>query len=99
VTTWADHDAMDAMSKVRDGLPDPPIWAKARTARKGWAEEPGHIVRGDLPIEAMRFYRRQGAAFSGWIVREIFGNGYLDPLPTKAEALAALLAWNGQDPS
>ena len=47
----------------------------------------------------MRFYRRQGAAFSGWIVREIFGNGYLDPLPAKAEALAALLAWNGQDPS
>jgi len=99
MTTWADHDAMAAGSRVRDLLPDPPIWAKARTARKGWAEAPGHIVRGDLPVEAVRFYRREGTAFSGWIVREIFGRRYSDPLPTKAEALAALLAWDAEDPS
>jgi hypothetical protein len=68
----------------------------ARRSRKGWAAGPGRIVRKDGLVEATRFYRADGAAFSGWIVSRVGGSpnvGYSDPIPTRAAAVAALLAW------
>lgn len=38
--------------------------------------------------EAQRFYRSQGAAFSGWVVKGM--GGYSDPIPNKDEALREL---------
>lgn len=52
------------------------------------------ILRRDLPYEmeviaeAERFYKRDGATFSGWIVRH--GLDYSDPIPNKREALKHL---------
>ena len=56
-----------------------------------------NLLRRDLPYEveviaeATRYYKRDGAEFSGWVVNR--GTGvldYSDPIPTKREAMAAL---------
>jgi hypothetical protein len=68
----------------------------ARRSRRGWAAGPGRIVRKDGLVEATRFYRADGAEFSGWIVSRVDGPsnvGCSDPISTKAAAIAALLAW------
>lgn len=79
-------DAADAADEVLQA---------ARRSRKGWASGPGRIVRADGLVEATRYYRTEGAAFSGWIVRSVLGpptNGS-DPIPTKQAAVTALLSW------
>lgn len=89
VITWEEYNAIP----IPCGLPDPPIYKRARRARKGWAEEPGHIVHGKWTIEATRYYKRYGAAFSGWIVTDIDTRMHSDPLNNYHQALAVLLAW------
>lgn len=57
---------------------------------------PGRLVRDDELVEAVRFYRSEGASFSGWIVRNvrgfIHGEHPSDPIRTRAEAVEVLLA-------
>jgi hypothetical protein len=55
---------------------------------------PGLLLRDDGQVEAVRFYLADGAAFSGWIVRSTTDQySYSDPIPTKPEAIDALLGW------
>jgi len=55
-----------------------------------------NILRTDLPYEveviaeATRFYKRDGAGFSGWVVSAGGGLSYSDPIPNKREAMAQL---------
>jgi hypothetical protein len=42
----------------------------------------------EIVAEAERFYKKDGANFSGWIVRG--GLDYSDPIPNKSEALRQL---------
>lgn len=42
----------------------------------------------EVVAEATRFYKRDGADFSGWVVRS--GLDYTDPIPNKPEAMEAL---------
>lgn len=75
-------------------VPQPDLWRRARRSRKGWASEPGAIVRKDLPVEAVRYTHTQtGGTWHGWIVREIFGKNHSEPIATRAEALQQLMAW------
>jgi hypothetical protein len=66
---------------------------------KGWTATGNYraarIVRDDGQAEARRFYKSEGAAFSGWIVSSTSDSySYSDPIPTKAEAIEALLRWD-----
>lgn len=60
----------------------------------GPAEALENILRTDLPHEvevvgeARRFYKSEGADFSGWVVRS--GLDYSDPIPNKREAMKHL---------
>jgi hypothetical protein len=47
----------------------------------------------DMKIEASRFYRSSGAAFSGWVVSSRGGRSYSDPLPNKKAALEVMASW------
>lgn len=55
------------------------------------AEALDNLARRDLPYEveviaeATRFYKSEGAAFSGWVITS--GRNYSDPIPTKTEAV------------
>jgi hypothetical protein len=54
----------------------------------------GVITRDDDAVEAVRFYKTEGAGFTGWIVRSTTDPcDYSDPIPTKGEAIAMLLRW------
>jgi hypothetical protein len=68
------------------------------TAPRGYTQAPyraGRILRNDGEVEAVRFYKSEGAAFSGWIVRSIHDQySVSDPIPTKAEAIEQLLGWD-----
>lgn len=64
------------------------------TAR-AYVDHGGRIERKDGQVEAVRYYKTDGANFSGWIVRsnrDIYS--YSDPIPTKAEAIKAMLTWD-----
>jgi hypothetical protein len=60
------------------------------------AEALENILRSDLPYEveviaeATRFYKREGASFSGWVVSSSGGLNYGDPIPNKRAALRDL---------
>jgi len=68
------------------------------TRSKGYTQaayRAGRIVRDDQQVEAVRFYKSEGATFSGWIVRSTTDDySVSDPIPTKAEAIEALLGWD-----
>lgn len=53
----------------------------------------GYLVRNDGEAIARRFYKSEGAAFSGWIVSDPDQLGFSDPIPTAEEAIATLLQW------
>lgn len=58
-------------------------------------DRPGHLTRNDEQAEAVRYYKADGARFSGWIVRSTTDQySYSDPVPTKPEAIELLLAWD-----
>jgi hypothetical protein len=63
--------------------------------RKGYhQDQPGWLTRDDDKAEAVRYYLSEGSSFSGWIVRSVHNRySYSDPIPTRAEAVAELLAW------
>lgn len=60
------------------------------------AEALDKILHRDLPYEveviaeAARFYKQEGADFSGWVVSSHGGLNYGDPIPNKREALKHL---------
>lgn len=66
------------------------------------AEALENILRTDLPYEveviaeATRFYKNEGADFSGWVVSSHGGLNYGDPLPNKREAMKHL-RWSVAD--
>jgi hypothetical protein len=68
------------------------VWVSDPTVDPAEALE--NSLRRDLPYEvdvvaeAERFYKRDGADFSGWIVR--CGEHYGDPIPKKRDALRHL---------
>lgn len=66
-------------------------------AKKSYFElSPTHLVSSDGRVEAKRFYKMDGAAFSGWIVSSTYDSySYSDAIPTKQEAIRALLSWMG----
>ena len=65
---------------------------------KGYTDHGGRITRDDGIVEAVRYYRSEGASFSGWVVRSIYDpHSYSDPIPTKVDAAKALLAWDTSD--
>lgn len=63
--------------------------------RKGYTVAgPGYLVRDDGKVEAVRYWAGRDG-FAGWVVRSTSDRySYSDPIPTKAEAVAALLAWD-----
>jgi len=59
---------------------------------RGYREEPGRLVRSDGRFEATRHYKHQGN-WSGWLVTEMDGDGYSDPIPKRADAIYAMMSW------
>lgn len=64
------------------------------------AEALDKILHTDLPYEveviaeATRFYKREGASFSGWIISQPSNGNYnTEPIPNKRQAAAALREW------
>ena len=62
---------------------------------KGYtAERPWRLTRNDGKVEAERYLKSEGSAFSGWIVRSTTDQfSYSDPIPNKAAAIKHLLEW------
>ena len=59
---------------------------------KVWKQEfPGQLTTLDGRFEAVRFTLKEGASFSGWIVRSTTNrNLYSDPISNKQDAIFAL---------
>ena len=87
--TWDEYDKLPNPS----GIPDPPVYLRARRARKGWARDGGIIVHGKWTIIATRHYRKYGSAFSGWVVADLDGRSFSDPVPDHISALDIMFAW------
>ncbi|QDN64374.1 hypothetical protein [Streptomyces sp. S1D4-14] len=70
------------------------VWCSDPTVDPAEALE--NILRTDLPYEveligeATRFYKSEGASFSGWVVSTGGGLSYGDPIPNKRQALKEL---------
>lgn len=64
------------------------------------AVEPGRVLANildrskyenvEVVAEATRYYKRDGATFSGWIVASHGDGSHSDPIPNKREAMAQL---------
>jgi hypothetical protein len=64
------------------------------------AKDPAHVLENildrskyenvEVVAEATRYYQRDGATFSGWIVASHGDGSHSDPIPNKREALAQL---------
>jgi hypothetical protein len=62
--------------------------------KKYTAERPWLLTRNDGRVEAQRYYKSEGASFSGWIVRSTTDRFSLsDPIPNKASAIKHLMEW------
>lgn len=62
---------------------------------KGYTDFGGRLERSDEEVEAVRYYKTEGATFSGWVIRSrVDSYSYSDPIPTKAEAIRYLLQWD-----
>lgn len=82
------------MRYVDQGVITTAVWVSDPAIDPAVALE--NILRTDLPYEveviaeATRFYKRDGAGFSGWVVSAGGGLSYSDPIPNKREAMAQL---------
>jgi hypothetical protein len=79
---------------VDDGLIVTAVWVSDPAIDPAEALE--NILRQDLPYEvevvaeATRFYKSEGAGFSGWVVSSHGGLNYGDSVPNKREAMRHL---------
>lgn len=77
---------------VDEGVIVTAVWVSDPTVDPAIALE--NILHSDLPYEvevvaeATRFYKKEGADFSGWIVRS--GLDYTDSVPNKREAMTQM---------
>lgn len=66
--------------------------------RKGYTDHGGRLSRDDGLVEAVRYYRSDGASFSGWVIRSTYDSySYSDPISNKTEAAECLLSWDTSD--
>ncbi len=69
--------------------------ANKMKTKKGYTQDGDTLTRDDGNAEAVRYYKRDGANFTGWIVRSTTDRfSYSDAIPTKDRAIAALLKWD-----
>lgn len=73
----------------------PPLWGTLKTIGGLRVVEvsPSLYLTPDLEVEASKFSRAQGDEFTGWVVRYDRHSEHSDPIPTKAEALRAMVNW------
>ena len=73
----------------------PPLWGTMKTVGGLRVVEvsPTLYLTPDLEVEAAKFSRAQGDEFTGWVVRCDRYSENSDPIPTKAEALRAMVNW------
>lgn len=73
----------------------PPLWGTMKTVGGLLVVEvsPTLYLTPDLEVETSKFSRAQGDEFTGWVVRCDRHSENSDPIPTKAEALRAMVNW------
>lgn len=85
-----------AAEMLADEITSAARMAKTRPQRLKVALSTRHqMERSDGEAEAVRYWKSEGATFSGWIVRSTHNSySYSDPIPTQAEARRTLLTWD-----